>query len=259
MAETPALNRATVGAGLSGVELRAERLARLQTALGITFQNPELLLLALVHSSYLNEQEEWDGAPLEGSNERLEFLGDALLGFITADYLFERHSDFSEGELTVSRAALVRTETLAVWAREFALDELLYLARGERGEDGSVSVRVLAGAFEALLGALYLDQGLEAARTFLLGLLDRDGAGIIRTRQSTNYKGRLQELLQQRAQTTPLYRIVRESGPAHSRQFIIEVMHQGERLGRGSGPSKRVAEQAAARDALEQLGEEGIS
>jgi ribonuclease-3 len=257
--EPPAPNRAAVGDGSAAMELRAERLARLQAAIGVTFAQPELLLLALIHSSYLNEQDEWDGAPLEDSNERLEFLGDALLGFVTAGYLFDRYTEFSEGELTVSRAALVRTETLAVWARELALDELLYLARGERGEDGSVGVRVLAGAFEALLGALYLDQGLEAARTFLLGLLERDGAGIIRTRQSTNYKGRLQELLQQRAQTTPLYRIVRESGPPHNRHFIIDVVHQGERLGRGSGPSKRIAEQAAARDALEQLGEEGIS
>lgn len=259
MAEPPALDRSVVGNGLFGAELRAHRLARLQAAIGVTFQQPELLLLALVHSSYLNEQEEWAGVPLDESNERLEFLGDALLGFVTADYLFERFAEFSEGELTVSRAALVRTETLAVWARELALDELLYLARGERGEDGSVSVRVLAGAFEALLGAVYLDQGPEAASAFLLHLLERDSAGIILTRQSTNYKGRLQELLQQRAQTTPLYRIVRESGPPHSRHFIIEVLHQGELLGRGSGPSKRVAEQAAAREALEQLGEEGIN
>jgi ribonuclease-3 len=253
VAETPALDPVAPEAGP-----RAARLAQLQATLGITFRDDDLLLLALIHSSYLNEQEEWEHAPLEVSNERLEFLGDALLGFITADFLYHRHDDFTEGELTVSRASLVRTETLAIWAREFGLDELLYLARGERGEDGAISMRVLAGAFEALLGAIYLDQGLEATRTLLLRLLERDATRIIHTRQATNYKGRLQELLQQRDQMTPIYRIVRESGPAHHRHFVIDVVHQGETLGRGSGSSKRVAEQAAARDALEQLGEEGI-
>ena len=256
MAETPALDHVAPPAGSANG--RAARLAQLQANLGITFYNDDLLLLALIHSSYLNEQEEREPLSLDDSNERLEFLGDALLGFITADFLYHRYDAFTEGELTVSRASLVRTETLAIWARELGLDELLYLARGERGEDGAVSVRVLAGAFEALLGAVYLDQGLDAARAFLVGLLERDATRIIHTRQATNYKGRLQELLQQRDQTTPTYRILRESGPAHHRHFVIEVVHLGETLGRGSGPSKRVAEQAAARDALEQLGQEGI-
>jgi ribonuclease-3 len=230
--------------------------------LGVVFRDPALLRLALVHSSWLNEQAEHpEHERFEQSNERLEFLGDAVLGFLTAEYLYRAFPGQAEGSLTVLRAGFVRTETLAQWAREFELDQLLYLAQGEDGVRGQSGNRVLAGAFEAVLGAIYLDQGIRQTRTFLRRLLERDADEVISVRQTTNYKGRLQEILLRRDQVTPVYRTVTTSGPPHQRHFVVEVSHQGQPLGTGSGTSKRAAEQLAAREALGRLapGEAGES
>lgn len=238
--------------------LDAERLTRAMTALGVTFRRPALLHLALVHRSHLNER----GADMQRtiieSNERLEFLGDALLGFIVAEYLYRRYPREPEGRLTAFRASLVRTETLAEWARGFGLDELIYHARGELGPDGELRPRILAGVFEAVLGAIYLDQGMRAARRFLRGLLVADAERIIGISQQTNYKGRLQELIQERLRSTPSYRTVRATGPAHERNFVVEAVVHGRVLGSGAGANKRAAQQEAARDALERLAREGV-
>lgn len=232
------------------------RLERAMTALGVRFQDPGLLELALVHRSYLNER---GGDDVEGtdsitqSNERLEFLGDALLGFVSAEYVYEQFPALPEGELTVYRVSLVRTETLAQWARDFGLDALLYMARGEYGPDGLVRERILAGAFEAVVGAIYLDQGMDEAAEFLRRLLNVDGARIIDLSQQTNYKGRLQEPIQERNRMTPTYMTVEMTGPAHDRHFIVDVVLQGDVLGTGGGASKRAAQQEAARDALDRI------
>lgn len=237
-----------------------QRLERTMRALGVQFENRELLRLALVHRSFLNERGFEESDSVADSNERLEFLGDALLGFVSAEYVYGQFPNLPEGELTVYRVSLVRTETLAQWAREFGLDELLYMAKGEYGPGGVVRDRILAGAFEAVVGAIYLDQGVEPAAGFLRRLLAEDAARIIDTSQQTNYKGRLQELIQERERLTPSYRTVETTGPAHDRHFVVDVVLEGEVLGTGGGASKRAAQQEAARVALDRLqNDEGIS
>jgi ribonuclease-3 len=154
---------------------------------------------------------------------------------------------------------LVRTETLAGWAKRFRLDEYMYLGRGETTADGDIRNRILAGAFEAVIAALYLDRGILATRGFLRELLLGDADEMIRSSRQTNYKGRLQELIQDRHRTTPIYRTLDISGPAHERIFTVEVIVNGRPTGMGVGSSKRVAQQDAARKALTELAAEGVS
>jgi ribonuclease III len=235
-----------------------DRVERAMEALGIDFRNIELLRLALVHRSFLNEREVDALDVIQQSNERLEFLGDSLVGFIAADYVYRQYPDLPEGALTSHRVALVRTETLAEWATSFGLQDFMYIARGEMGPNGEIRARVLAGIFEAVLGAIYLDRGVSAARQFMRGLLRDDADRFIGGNESTNYKGRLQELIQNRERVTPGYRTVTSSGPAHDRVFVVEAVLRGQTLGTGTGANKRTAEQEAARDALERLASEGI-
>lgn len=234
---------------------RAEQAAK---ALGIDFHDLDLLRLALTHRSYLNEQGVEQLTAVHHSNERLEFLGDAILGMITAEFLFERHPDLPEGTLTAYRTALVRTETLAEWARRFQIDAYMYLGRGETADDGEIRDRILAGAFEAVIAAIFLDQGLGAARDFLQMLLEEDAEGIISVGQETNYKGRLQELIQEWKRITPVYNTLSVEGPAHDRTFTVEVVVENQQLGVGVGSSKRTAQQVAARRALLRLAAEGV-
>jgi ribonuclease III len=176
---------------------------------------------------------------------------------ITAEALYQRFSDLPEGSLTAYRTALVRTETLANWARRFELDTLLYLGRGESADDGDIRDRILAGAFEAVIAAIYLDRGIPATRSFLTTLLDEDADEIITLGQETNYKGRLQELIQERKRVTPVYNTLSVEGPAHDRTFTVEVVSDGQPLGVGTGSSKRIAQQMAAQRALVTLAAEG--
>lgn len=229
-----------------------DRAALAEQALGVTFRDRELLRLALVHSSLLNEPVADAGPEVDESNERLEFLGDAVLDLLVADYLYRRFPEMPEGRLTVTRATLVRRETLAEWANRMNLGALLWVGRGEV-QDGVVSQRTLAGAFEAVVGALYLDQGFEAARAFINGILDQDIERLLATRDLTNYKGLLQERIQQTDTVLPDYVVVSEHGPDHNRTFAIEARHRGKIIGRGEGRSKRMAEQAAAQDALSRM------
>jgi ribonuclease-3 len=230
------------------------RVERAAEALGIEFHDLGLLRLALTHRSYLNEQT-GDDERLREPNERLEFLGDAVLGMLTAEFLYKQFPTLPEGQLTAFRTALVRTETLANWARHFGLDELLYLGRGELA-DGDIRERILAGAFEAVLAAIYLDRGIRLTRNFLWSLLRVDAERIIRAGQETNYKGRLQELIQERLRLTPVYHTVAIEGPAHDRIFTVDVLVDGQPMGQGVGSSKRAAQQIAAREALIRLGED---
>jgi ribonuclease-3 len=221
--------------------------------IGITFTNPRLFRLALTHRSVLHD---WLLLPevdaILQSNERLEFLGDALLGAIVAEHLYAVDPVADEGALTRHRVALVRAETLVRWARELHLDTGLYLGTGE-SVTHSARDRMLAGAFEALVGAIHLDQGRDAAARFVHGFLERDMTLILADEASANPKGRLQEVLQERAQDAPAYETVAAEGPDHARQFTVAVTVQGEQLGIGRGRSKREAQQAAAREALLRL------
>jgi ribonuclease-3 len=238
---------------------RDERVVQAMEALGIAFRRPDLLRQALTHLSYVYERSRSTQAAVEEANERLEFLGDAVLEFLVSEFLYRRFPTASEGELTAYRAALVRTPTLARWARRFRLDEFLYLGRSEVPRPGRpVRERILAGAFEAVLGALYLDRGIRVVRRFLHRLLLEEAEGLIAIGQNENYKGRLQELIQDRLRITPVYRTIAVTGPAHQRTFTAEVLIGERPYGVGHGPSKRAAEQEAARRALERLRAEGI-
>ncbi len=233
-----------------------ERLENVASLLQVEFQRWDLLRLALVHRSYLNELGLDSDEAVADSNERLEFLGDAVLGMVTGEFLYNEFPDLPEGRLTAYRTALVRTETLAEWARRFELDQYLYLGRGEIVGEGEVRDRILAGAFEAVIAAIYLDSGLDATRTFLQKLLQEDASEIISAGQETNYKGRLQELIQDRKRITPSYNTLSVSGPAHDRTFEVEVVVGDEQVGIGSGSSKRAAQQEAARQALDRLADD---
>jgi ribonuclease-3 len=220
-----------------------------QQSLGITFNNISLLEQALVHSSYINENPGF--APT--SNERLEFLGDAVLGLIVAERLHQDFPQFNEGQMTRLRAALVRRETLARMAQAIGLGDHLYLGRGEEASGGRQKPINLAGAIEAVIGAIFLDQGFARARDFTLRLLETDLQEAVTRGDSIDYKSELQELIQAKEQQIPTYHVIESTGPDHDRRFTVEVRVGDTLLGRGSGRSKKAAESEAARAALEKL------
>lgn len=224
-------------------------LAALQKILGITFNEPSLLEQAVVHSSYINE----NPGLVSGNNERLEFLGDAILGFIVAEKLYQDSPDLSEGEMTKLRSALVRRDTLAHVARAVRLGDFLYMGKGEEASGGRSKTANLAGALEAVIAATFLDQGASTTRDLVLGLLGEELAKVVSQGTGVDYKSRLQELMQSRYQSPPAYRLVGEAGPDHDKRFTVEVMAGDTVLGRGNGRSKKLAETEAARSALERL------
>ena len=219
-----------------------------EEVLGISFQDPSLLRLALTHRSYVYET---PGAAL-ATNERMEFLGDSILALISADFLYRTFPTLTEGELTDVRAVLVRTETLATFARELAIGDHLRMGKGEQGT--KESPRVLASSFEAVLGAIYLDQGLETVQQFLLPKLEPIATNIVEKRLFKDNKSLFQELAQAHESITPSYRLANQEGPSHNRTFTIEVMLGDTVAGRGQGRNKQTAEQEAARNALESRG-----
>lgn len=236
-----------------------DRPARLAKAIHLHFNDPYLLRLALTHRSVVHDVIAAGGDAVTAAaqtNERLEFLGDAVLGAIVAEYLYALDPLADEGKLTQRRVALIRAETLVRWARELDLGSYLYLGQGEQPTDSSRD-RMLAGAFEALLGAIFLDAGPRAARRFLLRFLARDAAELMAGVDGLqNSKGRLQEMLHEQFKTTPVYRVIASKGPQHAREFTVEAVLHERSLGIGSGASKREAEQRAAAAALELLATE---
>jgi ribonuclease-3 len=219
-------------------------LAALQKNLGISFNDPSLLEQALIHGSYANENPD-----IATSNERLEFLGDAILGLIIAEELYRRFPQYSEGELTKFRSSLVRRDALSRMARAISLGNYLYLGKGEEASGGRRKPANLAGAFEAIIAAIFFDQGLTAAKDFILRSADKElSQGI-----EADYKSQLQEIIQARHQQPPTYRLIETAGPDHDRTFTVEVRAGNTVLGRGSGKSKKMAETEAARSALAQL------
>jgi len=224
-------------------------LGALQETLGVSFHDLSLLEQAMVHSSYLNENPGY--APF--SNERLEFVGDAILGFIIAEKLYQDFSGLAEGELTKLRSVLVRRDTLSRVARAIRLGDYLYLGKGEEASGGRHKSANLAGALEAMIAAVFLDQGLTITRELVLKLFADELQKVIRQGTEVDYKLQLQELIQSRYQSAPDYRLVEATGPDHDKRFTVEVVFGDTVLGRGSGKSKKVAESEAARSALEQL------
>lgn len=227
-------------------------LLRLSEAMDVRFNDLGVLRLAVTHRSVLHE---WAAAGLTGpgmqSNERLEFLGDAYLGAIAAELLYDRFSNDDEGHLTARRVALVRTETLVRWARSLDLTAYIYLGQGERVTE-SPRDRILAGAFEALVGAVAIDRGWRETRRFVLRFLrlEMEGEALAGMASEANPKGRLQELAQQRLGIPPAYETVAIEGPDHDRRFTVVVSIGDEAWGTGTGASKRAAQQAAASEAI---------
>jgi ribonuclease-3 len=226
-------------------------LAALQTRLGYSFRDEGLLRLALTHPSVAHEQ----GVPVQ-HNQRLEFLGDAVLQLALTRELYEKFPTFDEGPLTKARAKLVNRRTLAVHGRGISLGEHLILSRGEESHGGRERSSTLADAYESVIGAIFLDGGYEAARAFILREF-RPGFGeLSELPLLENPKGELQELLQAKSPDAPHYHVVSATGPDHDRIFECTVHHAGAELARGSGKSKKAAESEAALAALKKLREE---
>lgn len=224
-------------------------LTELVTRLGAPATRPEVLEQALVHRSVVNERPNL----AVGTNERLEFLGDAVLNFIIADALFHRLPAGTEGELTTLRAAIVRKETLAATARRLELGRWLLLGRGEEASGGRERDQILASTFEAVVGAIYLSDGLDQARAFVLRQLGTALDEAVASGPRKDDKSRLQEATQARWQLTPAYELVAAAGPDHAKEFEVVVRVGGRCAGVGRGRTKQAAEQMAAQQALERL------
>jgi ribonuclease-3 len=216
--------------------------------LGLPFLSLLLLRRALTHRSYLNEHPE----ALE-DNERLEFLGDAVLDFLVGAWLYNRFPEMREGELTRLRSALVRTEQLAEFASQLNFGAALRLGRGESQAGGRKRTALLCATFEAVVGALYIDSGFEAVQRFIGPMLDPASQQVIVSNRDQDAKSRLQELVQAKGYGPPQYRTMAASGPEHSKIFDVEVLIDGQVLARGKGSSKQSAAQQAAQAALDNL------
>jgi len=224
-------------------------LANLQATIGVDFKDPSLLEQSLVHRSYLNENPDQSLS----SNERLEFLGDAVLTFVVAEEIYHRFPHLSEGELTKLRSALVRGDMLSRVARSLNLGQHLYLGHGEEESGGRSRPRNLSGTLEAVIGAVLVDQGLDAAKGFILRILGSELEQEIQEKIAADYKSRLQQVTQSRLKIIPVYRTIEETGPDHAKVFTVEVLAGDSILGQGSGRNKQAAEMEAARAALESL------
>lgn len=212
--------------------------------IGYKFKNRQLLTRALTHSSYANERKTED-------NERLEFLGDSVLGLITAEYLFKRLKKNQEGTLTKLRASLVCEQSLFDISKKIDLSSFILLGHGEERSNGRERPSVVSDAFEAVLAAIYLDSGLDTAREWLINLMKDAFDDALSGNRNRDYKTELQEYIQKGKFGRIVYRVVNETGPDHNKSFEVEALLDGERIGLAVGMSKKEAEQAAARCALE--------
>ena len=216
------------------------------------FHNLSLWQTALTHRSALNEK--LSASTL--SNERLEFLGDAVLELLTTEFLYHRFTDLQEGELTAYRSALVKTDTLAKIAGRLKLGEQLLISRGEENTGGRTNPSLLADVFEAVVGALFLDQGLDVVRQFLTQELFAELAHITASQDYKDAKSTLQEISQAKGYGTPVYQTVSASGPDHDKEFVIHAVIDDKVVGEGVGKSKQSAQQQAAKQAIEQIGKQ---
>lgn len=219
------------------------------TSIGLTFKNLELLEEALTHRSFLNENKS-----AKSHNERLEFLGDAVLELAVTRFLFDTFPSKPEGDLTAYRAALVNTFSLCAIAEELGMNDMLLLSKGEKRDTGRARQIILADAFEALLGALYLDQGYESAEAFVAKHLYPKLDGVLANKSYQDAKSRFQEVAQDEEGVTPRYKTISEEGPDHARTFTVGVFLNEKEVARGEGKSKQEAEQAAAKNGLDKKG-----
>ncbi len=224
-----------------------QRFEKLERALNLKFRNKKFLVQAFIHRSFLNENPNF---PLS-HNERLEFLGDAVLELIVTEELYQNYPQKTEGELTNWRSALVNAKMLFKTAKKLGFNDFLLLSKGEAKEVGKARQYILANTFEALIGAIYLDQGLERCRIFIKKYLMKELSYIIKAKLFKDAKSCFQEEAQERLGITPTYRVLKEWGPDHTKHFLIGVFLNEELIAEGEGSSKQEAEEEAARSALE--------
>lgn len=217
---------------------------KLQKKIGTNFKDEQLLITAFVHRSYLNENSDY-----KEHNERLEFLGDAVLELVVTDYLYKNYPN-PEGDLTAWRSALVKTETISDVSKKLGFEGYLFLSRGESKSTGRARQLILANCFEAVIGAIYIDKGYEDAKKFITKNLLTLLAEIIDKKLYVDPKSQLQELAQRNESITPRYDVLEESGPDHKRIFVVGVFLHDRKIGEGEGASKQLAQQEAATDAL---------
>jgi ribonuclease-3 len=228
-------------------------LSELERILGYRFQNNELLITSLSHRSYVNSQR--TDKKLE-SNERLEFLGDAVLNIIVTDYLYREYPDKEEGRMSKMKSLVVSSRVLGLCAETWKLGDFILLSRSEEKSGGRKRLSILADAYEAVIGAVYLDGGLESARKLIHSSLMEIMDEVLDDEELANYKSKLLEYTQSRGMGIPSYDVLQESGPEHQKSFVVGVYVQNQEWGRGSGNSKKSAEQAGARVALANLSAE---
>lgn len=222
-------------------------LENLEKNLGVEFKNKDLLKNALIHRSYLNE-----ASDIEESNERLEFLGDAILQFLSSEFLYQTYKNLGEGDLTNIRSKIVNTISLAEESAKFDAGNYILISRGEK-ETARESSSILANVFEAILGALYLDQGIDVCREYLHNRLFYKVEKVVKSGSLKDPKSLYQEIAQEKYLVTPQYKIVSEDGPDHNKLFVSAVFINEKEIARGEGSSKRKAEQEAAQNALKTL------
>jgi ribonuclease-3 len=224
--------------------------SQFEQSLNLSFSDPKLLRQAFTHRSYLNEHR----GEVEAHNERLEFLGDAVLELISTHFLYEKFPTHNEGELTAFRAALVNAVTCAEIATKLGMNDYLLLSRGESKDNGRARGILLANAFEALIGAIYLDKGMDAAREFITEHLFPKIDEIVENKSWRDAKSALQEKVQEHQGMTPYYAVIKETGPDHDKEFVVGVYAKDSMIAQGTGKSKQEAEQSAARNALDEKG-----
>jgi ribonuclease-3 len=224
--------------------------SQFEQSLNLSFSDPKLLRQAFTHRSYLNEHR----GEVEAHNERLEFLGDAVLELISTHFLYEKFPTHNEGELTAFRAALVNAVTCAEIATKLGMNDYLLLSRGESKDNGRARGILLANAFEALIGAIYLDKGMDAAREFITEHLFPKIDEIVENKSWRDAKSALQEKVQEHEGMTPYYAVIKETGPDHDKEFVVGVYAKDSMIAQGTGKSKQEAEQSAARNALDEKG-----
>ncbi|MDP3956576.1 MAG: ribonuclease III [bacterium] len=221
----------------------------LESSIGFVFKNKDLLKEALTHRSYLNENPQW----AYSNNERLEFLGDAVLELAVTEELFQKFPGYQEGQLTLLRAALVNYQFLAKAAEEFRLQDYLYLSRGEAKDSSRAREVILANGIEALIGAIYLDQGFETIKIFVEKFVLSKADEVLRSGDYKDAKSLFQEMMQEKKKVTPTYKVLDEFGPDHKKTFVVGVFVGTEKNAEGRGLSKQEAELDAARNALESI------
>lgn len=227
-------------------EEQAEHIKAFTERIGVTFNDPTLIRTAFTHRSFVNE---YRNGPIE-HNERLEFLGDAVLELVVTRYLFEKFPEKPEGELTAYRAALVNTNTISDAGTQLGMNECMLLSKGEARDTGRARQYILANAFEAVIGAIYLDQGYDAAKDFIAKNIFPRTEDVVSKRLWQDNKSRFQEVAQEKVSITPSYSVLNETGPDHDKQFTVGAFLKEELIAKGNGKSKQEAEQKAAHAAL---------